>query len=108
MPRAAGKSKQRGLGGNKKGGSTQSRLNLTNHHYKEPEQDTLEAKINNGVITPNLPRRRTQGDYHRVSYYQVRRMPYTGSAGGLAGEAAGAPSVVYRTDHSVMKGRTRL
>jgi hypothetical protein len=25
---------------NKKGGSTQSRPNLTNHHYKEPEQNT--------------------------------------------------------------------
>jgi hypothetical protein len=28
-------------------------------------------------------------------------MPHTGSAGGHAGEAAGAPSVGYRTDLSV-------
>ena len=26
---------------NKKGGSTQSRLNLTNHHYKEPNSGNL-------------------------------------------------------------------
>ena len=28
-----------------KGGSTQSRLNLTNHHYKEPTHPILEVKI---------------------------------------------------------------
>jgi len=39
---------------NKKGGPTQSRLNLTNHHYKEPAQDSVWAYFNNGVLTPQI------------------------------------------------------
>ena len=37
----------------------------------------------------------------RAVYCQVRGMPYTGSAGGPAGEAAGAPSVFNPTVWSV-------
>ena len=36
---------------NEKGGPTQSRLNLTNHHYKEPLHLKRFLKNNNGVMT---------------------------------------------------------
>jgi hypothetical protein len=37
---------------NEKGGSTQSRPNLTNHHYKEPAQITQTMDFDYGVNTP--------------------------------------------------------
>ena len=50
----------------KKGGSTQSRLNLTNHHYKEPQQNSSTRNANNGVVTLILLGRSTshQGAQH--------------------------------------------
>jgi len=38
--------------GHKKGGSTQSRPNLTNHHYKEPEQNTFGAENDQWGVYP--------------------------------------------------------
>jgi hypothetical protein len=39
---------------NKKGGPTQSRPNLTNHHYKEPQHATLQPLTNKWGIHPKL------------------------------------------------------
>ena len=54
------------LGKKKNGGSTQSRLNLTNHHYKEPQQNSSTRNANNGVVTLILLGRSTshQGAQH--------------------------------------------